>query len=467
MKYKKNILLVLASGGMMLSCFYTCTAFILACLSQTPVSVSEAAGILALAMLVTHSHHQRGWVRIHVLGIHIVGFIFSALWLSHRYYGIEVHFWRLGWVREFFTIERSAAGWLVLISILFFVWVLWFLGRRLSTKPTDRNTINHRFDIGLAFFLALLLIKLLIAVKVGVVPVAHSSTKVIMAFIILGLFSMGLVRTHSESQTTGASYFKGAGIVMSFTAITLMLGGGLFILFLPELQTLAETGADLLKTVARPMEQILIALSRFFLEGGIRRKFAKEPTGDSLPTINRSGGEFGILHYLFIGITITILLAMAGFILYRLLKWFFSKIKWLFLETVEEKDKKGIWELLLSCILAAKRVLSILWAKIFHPPDTSCAAEKFYSRLLRWGRFSGLHHTVSETPKEYGIRLGHRFPRIEKEIRLIIHLHDEAVYGCILPDRNQISRTRLALRRIRNPFLWFARIKSLCFYDRF
>jgi len=464
MKYKKNILLVFSSGAMMLSCLYTCTAFVLACLSHKPVSVSEAAGVLVLAMLITLCHHRRGWRRIHVFGIHAAGFIFSTLWLCYCYYGIESHFWRLGWVQEFFTLERGATEWLVLISILLCAWVLWLLGRRLSTRSTDRTTISNRFDIGLAYFLALLLIKLLIAVKGGIVPVAHSSTEAIMAFIVLGLFSMGLVRTRSESQTASISYFKGAGIVMSFAAITFMLGGGLFILFLPELETVAETGADLLKTVAEPVEQILIALSRISLKGGVPRLFVSEL---SVPLIDQSGGELGILHYLFIGFTITILLGMGGFILYRLLKWLLAMLKWFFSETVAEKDKKGIWELLLSCILSAKRFFSTLRAKIFHPPDTLCAAEKFYRRLQRWGRFSGLHHPCSETPKEYGIRLGHRFPRIDSEIRLIIHVHDEAIYGCISPDGHQISRARLALRRIRNPFLWFARIKSLCFHDRF
>jgi len=254
---------------------------------------------------------------------------------------------------------------------------------------------------------------------------------------------------------------------LTFTFIILMLGGGLFVLFLPKLQTFAEAGFGLLGAVKRPMEQILIALSRVFLESGFRRKLGEGPTGGDLPTINRSGGEFGVLHYLFIGITITILLAMAGFMLYRLLKWLFSKIKWFFSETVEEKDKKGIWELLLLFIYSAKNLFSILWNKILDNPDTSRAAEEFYKRLLRWGRFSGLGHVTTETPKEYGIRLGNRFPQIKKEIKYIVIMHDEAIYGCIFPDRHQTSRAKLALRRIRNPLLWFARIKSLCFDNRF
>jgi hypothetical protein len=467
MRTQKDVLLVLSSGGMILSPFYACTSFIFACISQKPIPLSEAGVILFMATLVTSIHSRRGWRRIYVIGLHTWGLSLAFLRLCHNYYRLESPFWSFQWVEEFFMLERQAASWFVLVLILLCICILWFCGIRLVTKPTGQTTISHRFDSGLGYLLLLLVIKLVIASKGVSIPVEHSATRPIIAFIILGLFSLGIVRNSSPSQIGGITYFKGVGIAMTFTFIILMLGGGLFILFLPEFQNLAETSADLLKTLKRPMEQIVIFMSSLFLESGFRRKLGQQPTGDYLPPINRSGGELGILHYLFIGITIAILLAMGGFILYRLLKWLFAVIKWLFSETVEEKDKKGVWQLLLSCILAANRVLSTLWTKIFHPPDTSYAAKKFYRRLLRWGRFSGLHHAVSETPKEYGIRLGHRFPQIEKEIRLIIHVHDEAIYGCISPDGHQISRARLALRRICNPLLWFARIKSLCFHNRF
>jgi hypothetical protein len=277
---------------------------------------------------------------------------------------------------------------------------------------------------------------------------------------------MGLVRIKSTSQTGGVSYIKGAGIVLSATVIALMLGGGLFILFLPGLQIFAESVYGLFGALTRPIEQIFIAVSRLFFESGIRRKFGAEPSGDLLPTINRSGGELGIFHYIFIGITVTILLAMVGYILCRLLKWLFSMTKWLFSETVEQKDSRGVWERLLLYIHLVNGFLSTLWAKIISIPDTLYTAEKFYKILLRWGRFSGLQHVASETPREYGIRLSSRFPRIEKEIRLIVHVHDKAVYGCIPPERLQISQTKLALRKIRNPLLWFTRIRSLLSHDR-
>ncbi|UCH19564.1 MAG: DUF4129 domain-containing protein [Deltaproteobacteria bacterium] len=459
MKSRKNILLILSSGGMILSCFYACTSFILACIAQKPIPMTEATVILFLATITTYIHNRRGWRRIYVIGLHVLGLSFAFLRLCHNYYRLESPFWSFPWVSEFLMLERTVTGWFVLVLILLCIGVLWFCGMRLFIKPTDQTTISHRFDSGLGYLLFLLLIKLVIAVKGVSIPVEHSATRPMISFIILGLFSMGIVRSSSASQTAGVTYFKGAGIVLSFTVITLMLGGGLFILFLPRLQTFATASYGLLGTLTRPMEQILIALTRFFFASGIRRKFGEGPTGDLLPVINPSGGELGILHHLFIGIIIAILLAMAIFILYRLLKWLFST-------TLEEKDRKGIWERLLLHIQLVKRFLSILWIKIFNNPDTSYAAEKFYKHLLRWGRFSGLSHAVFETPKEYAIRLSSRFPQIEKEIRLIVHLHDQTVYGCILPDGHQISRTRLALRRIRSPSLWFARIKSLCFHNR-
>jgi hypothetical protein len=452
---------------MMLSCFFACTTFVLAYLSHAPISPAKAAWIMLLVTIITRIHHQKGWRRIYVFSLHIGGFLLASSWLFHSYYRIETHFLHFAWIEEFLGLERGGGEWLGLILMLFGIGILWFLGTRLGTQPTDRTTISHRFDLGLACFLALLLIKLIIAVKEGVVPFPHPTIKAIVTYIIFGLFSMGLVHIRRDPQTAGTSYLKGIGIVMSFTTIALVLGGGLVILFLADLQILAQTGADLLKTTVKPLEDILIALSNIFFTSGILLKTGEESTGDYFVTIDRSGGDLGILHYLFIGIFSAIVLMMAAYIIYDLLKWLFRLIKWLFRKTAGGKGERNFWNLLLSGVLAVKRTLSILWAEIFHPPDTSVTTERIYRHLLRWGQFSGLKHMASETPKEYGIRLEYRFPRVEKEFRLIINLHDEALYGCLSPNSHQIARTKFALKKIRNPLLWLARIKSLCFQNRF
>jgi hypothetical protein len=471
MKRHKNILLILSSGGMMLSCFYACTSFVFASISQKPFPLPEATAILFWATIITCILSQQDWRRIYVTAIHLLGLLCSSLWLYHRHYKLEFSFWRLSWVPEFFLLERTISGWFTLILILLCVWILWFCGMRLWTKPTKQTIISHRFDLGLAFLFFLLLIKLVIVVKGGSIPMEPSSKEFFLSFIILGLFSMGLVRTKSASQEEAVTYIKGAGVVLSFMFITLMLGGGLFILFLPKLQTLAETGSDLFGTMSESIIQNLAAWAMASFKTGM---FGIGLGGDSaMPFIDRSGGEPGIIHFLFIGLGIAILLFMVGIIVPLFLTWFFSKLKWLFLKLKwffskieEENDKQGIWRLLLWVIFSVMNLFSTLWIKILSSPDTSRTAEYVFKLLIRWGRFSGLKHNVSETPKEYGIRLGNRFPQIEKEIRLIIHFHDEAIYGCILPDRHQISRTKLALRRIRSPLLWYTRIKTLCFHSR-
>ena len=179
-----------------------------------------------------------------------------------------------------------------------------------------------------------------------------------------------------------------------------------------------------------------------------------------MPTINQSEEELGFFHYLFAGFTIAIVLTIAGLILYFI-------VNWLRATTAEEKKRKGIWELLVLIIQGIKQLFYSLRERILFNTDEFSAAKNIYLRLLRWGRFSGLAHIVCETPKEYGHRLGDRFPQIEKEILQIVHLHDEAIYGGISPDKQQIYRARLALIRIRNPLWWFARLKSLCFQNRF
>jgi hypothetical protein len=447
---------------MMLSCFYACASFIFASISQKPFPLPEAAAILFWATLITCILNQQGWRRVYVIVLHLLGLLGSSLWLCHRYYKLELPFWRLSWVPEFFLFERAVTGWFALILILLCVWILWFCGMRLWTKPTEQTIISHRFDLGLAFLLLLLLIKLVIVVKGGSIPMEPSSTESLISFIILGLFSMGLVRTNTASQEGTVIYIKGAGIVLSFMFITSMLGGGLFILFLPKLQTFAEAGSDLLGTMSESISQILNAWPIFSPKTDIFG--GKEPI--NIPLINRSGGDLGIIHFLFIGLGIAILLFMVVVILALLIKWFFSKLKWFFSKTEEGNDKLGIWRLFLLVIYSVKNLFSTLWIKILSNIDTSRTAEYVFKLLLRWGRYSGLKHIVSETPKEYGIRLGNRFPQIEKEIGLIIHMHDEAIYGITSPDSHQICRVRLALRRIRSPLLWFTRIKSLCFQNR-
>ena len=471
MIHRKNILLILSSGGMMLCWFYGWTSFVFASLSHKMIPLLETAVILFLATIITYIHNRKSWRWIYIIGLHLSGILYSSFWLYHRYYKLESFFWDLNWITDFFLLERTLSDWITFVLLPLCGWIVWFCGTRLWTKPTEQTTIRSRFDWGLTFFLSLLLVKLVIEMKGGSIPMDHSIKEPLFSFMILGLFSLGFVRTRSTSQQENVTYLKGVGIILSFTFVILMLGGGLFILFLPQLQSFAEAGIELPATMKSAMLQVLVPFMRMITKMASRQSTSQiqerthfstnnVSTNDGSDPINGPVADPGIFFYLFAGVIVVILLAIAGFIILRLLKWIFSR-------TVLEVDqKKGIWELLLSYIYTVKAFFLSLSIKIIKRPDTASAAEKYFNFLLRWGRISGLKHTASETPKEYGSRLGDRFPKIEKEIGLIVHIHDEAIYGCIPVDQSRISSARLALRKIRSPLLWFARIKFLCFQNR-
>lgn len=464
MKHDKNIFLVLASVGMALCCFYAWTSFIFGCLSRKPISLSEGAVIFLLAMLITFLHHQRGWRRIQFIGLHLSGFLFASLWLIHRYYEMTLPFWRIGWIQEFQLLEQGVAKWPFLALILVCVWLLWFMGIRMVTKPTNKAVMSYRFDAGLGFILLLLFIKLLVVVKGASIPVEYSYVKLIIAYIILGLFSMGFVHFSSPPRSGGISYVKGGGVILSFVLSTLMLGGGLFILFLPELEMFAETSAGLIKTATAPLGPIIVAILRFVLVSGCRGHFREETMPEGAPSIpepGEGGWFFGIIvAYFMAGLMVVFCLSVIGLALLYLFKWLRTR-------TVGKETQGGIWwALVVMGIRAVRRFFTILRTKMYTHTDSFFVAEAIYRRLLRWGTLSGLHFAPSETPQEYGVRLGKRFPRIEEEIRTIIRIHDAVVYGDVNPESPQISHAKRALRRIRHPFLWFARFKSLCFDNR-
>ena len=466
---QKSILQILSSGGMMLSWFYAWAVFLFATLSRKPIPILEAAFILFGATIITYIHSRKSLRRISIVGLHLIGFLCASLWLVYRYHELESSFWKLSWIQQFLLLERDPVSWITLLLIFLCVCILWFNGLRLWTKPIEQETLGRRFDVGLACLLGLLLLKFVVELKGVSMPLEHSSTGPILSFMILGLFSMGFVRTRSVSQEERVTYLKGAGFILSFTFVTLVLGGGLFVLFLPQLQSLAEVGTELPGTMKQGIQQVLIPFIDLYRQSFSKRgmstvqevrSFSAQdgPVEKIQSTINWSGSDTGM--NIMAGIVMVILLVLAGFLLLVFVKWLFTK-------TEIKNDKKGFWQFLFTYLYALKQFYAAFRIKISRFLDTSGSVEKYFKHLLRWGRTSGLEYTGFETPSEYGTRLGNRFPRVEKEIETIIHLHDEAIYGLAAPDNQQLSRARRALRKLRSPFFWLARLKSFWFENRF
>jgi len=80
------------------------------------------------------------------------------------------------------------------------------------------------------------------------------------------------------------------------------------------------------------------------------------------------------------------------------------------------------------------RALLLCWIKIVNWTRGYRNSIQLYNALLNWGRHSDLPHFLSKTPSEYGVRLGHEFPTLTREIGLIAETFNKEVYGEIVPD---------------------------------
>ena len=88
-------------------------------------------------------------------------------------------------------------------------------------------------------------------------------------------------------------------------------------------------------------------------------------------------------------------------------------------------------------------------------------AVRYYTGLLRWGRYSGLPHEPNETPREYGLRLVNHFPRLRDEIRFIVEMFQYEVYGEKTLCTQELWAMRQALKKMHTPWVWPLRVKSL------
>ena len=82
-----------------------------------------------------------------------------------------------------------------------------------------------------------------------------------------------------------------------------------------------------------------------------------------------------------------------------------------------------------------------------------------YTKMLNWGKWSGITPQVSETPSEYGKRLMDHFPGLGAEIELIVDAFNQEVYGLAPADRQKLSRLRSAQRRMKHLLNWPSRIR--------
>jgi hypothetical protein len=461
MRRDRGALLFLAHFGMELSWLYAWATFLMTSVVRRPFPLPEAIGTSLLAAALSLVVRGMGLRVIWVLGLQILGFLLAASRIVYTFNYPAYPYFGKGWLVEFLGRTRDPLEWLILVIILIFALLFWLGGVTLARRSNAYFTICSRFDLGVAAFFCLLLLKLLLLVKGGIEVRDPAPLLLLFPFFIFSLLAIGLARNSSSVRRNFLAGYRGVGVLASFTVVVLGFVAGLVLLFMPYLSAAAEAGYGVLKSAAGPLSPILVRVLRFLFLGSQLRQDPSysSPGGDGAEFI--SSGESSwwsevverVLGWGLLGLGV-----LMGLILFALGTWYL--LRWLFSRTSKKERKHIHWQLALLwaqrlwAALAMGLQRAVQWLKGYRD------AVQIYRALLKWGRRSGLPHLLSETPVEYGSRLRMQFPSLTREIGGIVEAFNLVVYGEVALDDEQMTLAKLSWRRLRSPRYWPARVKS-------
>jgi hypothetical protein len=447
---------------MELSWLYAWATFLMSAIVHRPFPLPEAIVAFLLGTILTRVVRGLGLRVISVLGLQVLGFLLAA---SRIIYTLDYRAYTYagkGWLVAFFTRSRDPLEWLILVMVLIFALLFWLGGVTLARRSAAYLTLCSRFDLGVAAFFCLLLVKFLLRVKGGIEVRDHTPELLMFPFFIFGLLAIGLARNRSSVRRDFLAGYRGLGVIVSFTMGVLAFGGGLVLLFMPYMRAAAEAGYGVLKSAAGPLSPVLVRVLRFlFLGARVRREpGSSSALEDDWAALTSSGESswWGELIERVLGWGFLSLGVLVGLILFGLGTWYL--LRWLFSRTGTEQREPIKWDL---AIVWAQR----LWASLRAGFERAVQRLKgyrdevdLYWALIKWGGRSGLPHRLSETPREYGSRLEKQFPSLSGEIGGIVDAFNLAAYGEVVLDPERMSRAKLSWRRLRSPRHWPVRLKS-------
>jgi hypothetical protein len=467
MKSGKEWLVLLSGGFMALIWRYAWANFITIALSHRPFPLPEAVGTFGLASLVTFIALGRGWRIIWVLCLQCLGFAFASLRTIYVLSDWSYSFLNPQWLVEFVTRARDFLEWFSLGLILFWVIMLWLGGFTLARKPRDYFNLCTRFDLGVSFFLVLILINFLLRVKGGA-TIEHSLIEpLLFAFFLFSVLGIALARNHSHAHREFMPGYKGIGVMLSFTLVVLLFGAGMVSLLLPYLAVVAQAGYGVIKIAAKPLGLVIVSILRFIFTP--RHMRDTPPSTSGTEEIDHGGppldsgwwaGPIGeALRYVAIGLGGLIALMFVVLLVWLLFRWLFSRTSRN--RSIDARfDIRNVLARLLSllrtffffCCTAIGNIMGLMKPR-------GKGAVQLYTALLHWGRRSGVPRLASETPREYGSRLKRRFPAVTREVALIAEAFNQTVYGGVMLKGHRLATAQAAWRTLRSPLYWMQRLK--------
>jgi hypothetical protein len=459
MDVRKGMLWYLVNGAMELSWFLGWAMFLSLMIMHRPFPFFETIAAFALAGFVTHLSTGKGWRIASVLGIEILGLMCGALLVIHGIYYGSYSVLDSGWLALFFDGPKGVVEWFILSLNLFLIMILWTGGVTLARRPKEYYSTCNRFDLGLAAFFALFIIKLVALTKGELMAEDSLSLLFVFPFFLFGLVSIGMARMRGAASKAFLPGYRGIGVIASFVAVVLLGTGGLLLFFLPGLTAAAQMGYHALTIVGRPLGSVLLAILRFVLVPRSNRpvEAAAEPSHfidwDKIaPQTHGWWMELleKVLGWGLWGLVLLTLLFACGVALFYTVKWLLSRTEVGGLQTKSVSSRfAALWAFLAGACM-----------KIFRGARGYQKAAELYGALLGWAGRSGFPHDRRETPLEFGTRLNARFPALKPPIELIIGAYNREVYGETVLGGAPLAAANSAWQFLRSPLRWPARFKG-------
>ena len=457
---RQNAALVTTRGGMELSWRYAWVLFLASLARGYHVPLFPAACILAFSVVLNQTSPQKGLLVYQALLINMIGFIFAALLFVHHFRYSAYTFWNPEWMVRLVTDPSGMVEWFFLLLALFCLMMLWKGGWYLKISPGDYRTVCLQFDKGLGLLFSLLVVNAVFRVKAGMGLPAHALGLLIPAYLIFGLASVGLSRHQHDVEKSFLSGYRGLGVIFSMAVLTILFGAGLVSLFYPYLFPVADTLLEGLEQTTTPMVPYLVSFLRYILVPKYRMDTSagfENGAGVQIGTAPPpADGWQTAVATIFVWATIGAVVLMLAVLLIYVLKRLSA---WLLAEDTPNNPPLPFHAWLLGLLKGLLAIPLSLWrflALLFKQVDS---AARVYLDLLHWGRHCGLSKKRCETPDEYGRRLMRSFPKLSRDIWLIVETFDREVYGLIKTRPNRLTEIRKARRRMKRVRHWPRRVK--------
>ena len=387
-----------------------------------PFALVEAAIALAGAVLVTRLSSGRGWLVLGVLTLQAAGLLGATALVLHALYSPAEPLMATAWLRDLVRADQPPQQWAILVVNGAWALAFWLSGVLLARRGQTYERLCARFDVGLAAFFALFLVRLAVAANGGAVddPISHLF---MFPFVVASLVAIGLVRTAGDSPTAFLSGHRGAGIFLTFAATALLSAATLTLVALPYLRAASQVGLTGLKAAGRVVSPLLIWILRLlFAPQTLRTDAGGARSGRYAGCQRRDGAGWWVVGrdareasgWGLVGAVALAGAAAVGVALFYRCRYLLSRTR---------RSRPG------------PRRRRWLFRLRPRPSRRAAAltATDFYVRLLGWARRSGLPRATAETASELAARLQGRFPPLAATIAAIVKAYNEEAYREVGP----------------------------------